>query len=113
MSLALQPTAGSRAPIFRAQLFGPLSKRAGLWMECLGLGSPRGKKKDEWGLYIHTQSFLLLYCMYTPVGGRAMGAGKSGTQTRPLYWLDLSSSIGWRSWPLLIHLPKLTCQSLY
>lgn len=67
MSLALQPTAGSRAPIFRAQLFGPLSKRAGLWMECLGLGSPRGKKKDEWGLYIHTQSFLLLYCMYTPV----------------------------------------------
>lgn len=67
MSLALQPTAGSRAPIFRVQLFGPLSKRAGLWMECSGLGSPRGKKKDEWGVCIHTQSFLLLYCMYTPV----------------------------------------------
>ena len=29
--------------------------------------SPRGEKKDEWGLYIHTQSFLLLYYMYTPV----------------------------------------------
>ena len=74
--------------------------------------SKRREERRTGSVYPHSKLPSALLYIHTSGGGRAMDAGKSGTQMRPLYWLDLSSSIGRRSWPLLDHLPKLTCQSV-